>query len=166
MKNKKIALCGMFIGLALILSYLEVLIPINASIPGIKIGLANIVTIIALYKIGIKEAVIISITRVVLSGFMFSGLSTIIYGLVGTIFSIIVMIMIKNIKSISVVSVSSIGAVCHNIGQIIVACIVVDNINVFYYMPVLIVSGVFAGIIIGIVSGILIKNLQYIGFDD
>ncbi len=166
MKNKKIALCGMFVGLALILSYLEVLIPVNVAVPGIKIGLANIITIIALYKIGIKEGVIIGIIRVILSGFMFSGLSTIIYGLAGTILSITIMVIIKNIKATSVISVSAIGAVCHNLGQIVVAFIVVDNINIFYYMPVLIISGVVSGVIIGIISGILIKNIQYIDFSN
>lgn len=158
--SKKIALLGMLLCVSLILSYLESLIPINGAIPGMKIGLANIVTIIVLYKYGYKEAFVIGITRVVISGFMFSGLSTIIYGIAGTVFSIFTMMFAQKIIKLAIVGTSVIGGMFHNIGQIIVGAIVIENASIFYYLPILLISGLVTGMLVGFVSGIIYNSLK------
>ncbi len=158
--NKKIAMTGVFIALALILSYLESLVPISVAVPGIKLGLANLVTIVALYKLGIKQTIIISIGRIFLSGILFGNMMIIIYSLAGAGLSILVMIIVKSIKLFTVTGVSICGAVSHNLGQIIVAVIVLENANIMYYMAVLAIAGAFFGAIIGLLAGNIIKNIR------
>lgn len=158
--NRIVALTGVFIALALILSYFESLIPVFAAVPGIKLGIANIVTMLAMYKLGVKSAIVISAGRIVLSGILFGNLYVIIYSLAGGALSIIVMIILKKIKLFSVVGVSVAGAVAHNAGQIVVAVILMENVNIMYYLPVLIISGVAAGTVVGIFTVYIIKNIR------
>lgn len=158
-KNKATAMCGVFIALAMILSYLENLIPIYFVVPGIRLGLANIVTIIALTELGLKSAIIVSFGRIVLSGILFGNVTVIIYSLAGATLSLLVMCIVRKIKVFTLTGVSICGAVAHNFGQIIVAVIVLNIINIMYYMLVLAVTGAVAGTAIGILTGIILKKL-------
>lgn len=158
--NKDIALAGVFIALAMILSYLENLVPIGFAVPGIKLGLANLVTIVALYKLGLKDTIIISVGRILLSGVLFGNMMIIIYSLAGAFLSILVMVLVKKLKIFSATGVSICGAISHNLGQIIVAVITLENMNIMYYMIVLAIAGAVAGTVIGILSGMIIRNIK------
>ena len=155
------ALCGVLIALAMVLSYIESLIPISFAVPGIKLGLANIVTIIALIKLGFKPAIIISIGRVLLSGLLFGNPATIMYSMAGALLSILVMFVIRKLKLLSITGTSVCGAIAHNVGQLMVAAIVIENTKIFYYLAILSVSGIIAGIFIGILAGIIINNIHF-----
>ncbi|MBQ9935124.1 MAG: Gx transporter family protein [Lachnospiraceae bacterium] len=158
--NKDIALAGVFIALAMILSYLESLVPIGFAVPGIKLGLANLVTIVALYKLGLKDTIIISVGRILLSGVLFGNMMIIIYSLAGAFLSILVMVLVKKLKIFSATGVSICGAISHNLGQIIVAVITLENMNIMYYMIVLAIAGAVAGTVTGILSGMIIRNIK------
>ena len=152
MSAKRIAKMSMLVALAIIFSYIEFLIPINLGVPGIKLGLANLVIVIALYTINTMDVWLISILRILILGFMFGSGMSIIYSIAGAVLSLIVMCIIKRIKGFSIVGVSIAGGVCHNIGQIVVAMLVVETTGILYYMPALLVAGVITGAIIGIIS--------------
>ena len=151
--NRLVALCGVFTALAMILSYLESLVPVTVAVPGVKLGLANLVTIIALRKLGLKPTIIISVGRIVLSGLLFSNLAVIIYSLSGAALSILIMVIVSRFSFFTVIGVSICGAIAHNAGQILVATVVLENMNIFYYMAVLGISGAIAGTLIGILAG-------------
>ena len=146
---KTVALLAMMIALALVFSYVETLIPINFGIPGVKLGLANLVIVAALYLIGGKEAFLVSVVRIFLSGFMFGNLFSILYSLAGAALSLTVMELLKKHSGFSLIGISVAGGVTHNIGQLIVAMIVVSNTSLMVYAPALLVAGVLAGILIG-----------------
>ncbi len=152
MSAKRIAKMSMLVALAIIFSYIEFLIPINLGVPGIKLGLANLVIVIALYTMNTMDVWLISILRILILGFMFGSGMSIIYSIAGAVLSLIVMCIIKRIKGFSIVGVSIAGGVCHNIGQIVVAMLVVETTEILYYMPALLVAGVITGAIIGIIS--------------
>lgn len=164
MLKNKTAYFGVFTALALIFSYVETLIPIQFGIPGVKLGLANLIIVIFLYKRNAKEALLLSITRIVLSGFMFSNLFSILYSLSGGILSLGVMAFLKKKDSFSVIGVSIAGGITHNIGQLIVAMIVVETYRVGYYVPVLLLAGLLTGFAIGIVANEVLKRLNKITF--
>lgn len=157
---KKTANMGMLVALAFIFSYIESLIPISVGIPGIKLGLANMVVIVTLYLMGAGPAFMLSLVRIVLTGFTFGNLAMMMYSLAGGMLSLLGMVIARKTKLFSVTGVSVLGAVFHNVGQIIVAALVVENSSLFYYLPVLLVSGVVFGIIIGVVGSVLIKRLS------
>lgn len=156
---KRTAYMGMLTALAFIFSYIESLIPISVGIPGIKIGLANLVIIVTLYTMGAVPAFALSMVRIVLTGFTFGNPAMMMYSLGGGILSLLVMIPARRTRLFSVTGVSVLGAVFHNMGQLIVAALVVENSSLLYYLPVLIVSGAAFGIIIGMVGAILIRRL-------
>ena len=158
--KKKIARFGIFIALALIFSYVESLIPFHVGVPGMKLGLSNLLIVFVLYKIGAKEAVILSATRVLLSGLIFGNLFSILYSLVGAILSFVVMFILKKLKRFGVIGISMAGGVAHNIGQLIVASLILESKNIFYYVPVLMASGIISGIIIGILSNEIMKRVN------
>ena len=158
--SRLVALCGVLIALAMVLSYLESLVPLSFAIPGIKLGLANIVTIVALIKLGLKPALIISIGRVILAGLLFGNPATIIYSMAGALLSIGVMFIVRKLKLLAITGTSVCGAVAHNLGQLIVAAVVIENTKIFYYMAVLSLSGIIAGILIGILAGFVVKNIH------
>lgn len=158
--TKKIAFTGMFTALAFVFSYIESLLPINLGIPGVKLGLANLVVIVALYLIGVKSACILSMVRIVLMGFTFGNPASMIYSLAGGVLSLFVMILAKKIKFFSVTGVSVLGGVFHNIGQILIAIVVVETASLLYYLPILILSGTLAGVVIGMLAAVLIRHLQ------
>lgn len=157
-KTKRIALFAMFIALAFVFSYLESLVPFNIGIQGIKLGLANIVVVTAMYILSERDAFFISVVRIVLSGLTFGGVSTLIYSLAGGILSFAVMALAKKSKKLSVTGVSVLGAIAHNIGQIAVAGAVMGTYRIVYYLPVLLVSGALTGVVIGILSNIVISR--------
>lgn len=160
MKSKKIASYGLFIALAFIFSYIESLIPLPFPVPGIKLGLANIVVIIAIYGIGVKEAFVLSMVRILLVGFTFRDPSTLAFSFAGGILSWLTMAIFLKLKFFSIVGVSIIGGIAHNIGQIVVAIIYVNNLNLIYYLPFLMVSGVVSGAMIGVLGALIIKRLK------
>ncbi len=163
MKNRA-AYFGVFTALALILSYVETLIPIQLGIPGAKPGLANLAVVLILYKTDLKEAFLLSVTRIVLSGFLFGNLFGILYSLAGGILSLAVMAFLKQRKSFSVIGVSIAGGVSHNVGQLIVAMIVVETYEIGYYLPVLLIAGTAAGAVIGTVSREVLKRVKNFSF--
>ena len=161
MKNRA-AYFGVFTALALIFSYVETLIPIQFGTPGIKLGLANLVIVIVLYKSGWKEALLLSVTRIILAGFIFGSMFSILYSLAGGVLSLCIMALLAKKGSFSVAGVSMAGGVSHNIGQLIVAMIVVETYQVGYYLPVLLVAGLITGAVIGAVAGEVLKRIRNI----
>ena len=157
---KTVALLAMMIALALVFSYVETLIPINFGIPGVKLGLANLVIVAALYLIGGKEAFLVSVVRIFLSGFMFGNLAPIMYSLAGGLLSLAVMLILKKTDKLSILAVSVLGGICHNIGQLIVAILVVENLKLIFYVPVLLISGFVTGLLIGIVSRVILPAVR------
>ena len=156
----KIAYFGMFTALALIFGYVESLVPISFGIPGVKLGLANLAVVIVLYLMDVKSAYLLSVLRIVLSGFLFGNLFGILYSLAGGLLSLSVMILLKKTNAFSVVGVSVAGAVCHNIGQLIVATIVLESVSIANYLPVLMIAGIITGFVIGIIALETMKRLK------
>jgi heptaprenyl diphosphate synthase len=163
MKSKKIADYGMLISLAFILSYIESIIPIPVPIPGIKLGLANLAVLVGLYVLGRKEAFVLSIIRIVLVGFSFGSLSTMLFGLAGGFLSWLCMAVFSKTKLFGMTGVSMIGGIAHNVGQILVAMWVLHNAVLFYYVPFLLVSGTLSGALIGILGSIIVKRIANTG---
>ncbi len=160
MKSRKVASYGLFIALAFIFSYVEHLIPMPFALPGMKLGLANLVIIIAIYGIGLKEAFVLSMVRILLVGFAFRDPSTLLFSFAGGILSWVLMAVFKKSKLFSMVGVSIIGGIAHNVGQIIVAILYVKNTSLIYYLPLLMISGVVSGTLIGILGGLVIKRIK------
>lgn len=158
MKTKKLVFYALLLGIGLVLSYIESILPLSMGIPGAKLGLPNMVTVLLLYTYGALPAASISLLRIILSGFMFGNLFSIIYSISGFTLSFFVMLVLKKTNWFDEVYVSSAGGVAHNIGQLIAASSVVGR-YVFTYLPVLIVAGVISGLVIGAVSGLMIKHL-------
>ena len=156
----KAAYFGVFTALALIFSYVETLIPIHIGIPGVKLGLANLIVVIALYRMGVREAYVLSFVRVILAGFLFGNLFAILYSLAGGLLSLTVMVFLKKTEKFSVLGVSMAGAVFHNIGQLIMAAIVLESLSITYYLPVLMISGIVTGLLIGIVANEMLKRVR------
>lgn len=163
MKNRA-AYFGVFTALALIFSYIETLIPIQFGVPGIKLGLANLIIVIVLYKTGWQEALLLSVVRIILAGFIFGNLFSIIYSLAGGILSLAVMALLLGSGRFSVMGISMAGGVCHNIGQLIIAMIVVETYQVGYYLPVLLIAGLITGAAIGAVAGEVLKRIRNLQF--
>ena len=158
-RTKKITQLALIVAFALMLSFVESRIP-SPGIPGVKLGLANIAVIFALYKLGIKEAVVISLTRVLLMSMYFGfGMNT-FYSVAGAVLSLSVMALLKKLTPLKEVAVSVTGGVMHNAGQLILAMFVFDSADVYYYMPFLALSGTLAGIAIGVASAILVKRVK------
>lgn len=160
----KVAYGGVLTALALIFSYVESLIPITIGIPGVKLGLANLLIVFALYKLDTKMALTISVIRILLSGFMFGNAFSIVYSLAGGLVSFLAMICFKRTKAFSAVGVSISGGVFHNIGQMIVAIMVVESYYVGYYLPVLIIAGAITGLLIGIVTEAVLFRIKSLNF--
>lgn len=158
-KTKWVASYGILITISLVASYIEVLIPMFIVVPGAKIGLANVVTMVALYLLGTKDAIVITILRIVLSGFLFGNVFAIVYSISGATLSFFCMLLLKKLK-FEVVTVSMIGGIAHNVGQLLLAAYLVENIRVLYYLPVLFSIGGIAGALIGMIGGGVIKRLH------
>ena len=156
---------GFLLALALILSYVESLIPFSFGIPGIRLGLPNLIVLLLLYDgaAGAREALLVNALRIVLAGFLFSNLYTILYALAGAAFSFLAMLMGKKCGRFSMIGVSVLGGVFHNIGQMIVAMLVVETFAVSYYAPFLIVAGTATGALLGIAGMELVPYLHKMG---
>lgn len=141
-------------------SYLESLIPFHFGIPGIKLGLANLVVVTALYTVGEKQAFAVSVIRIILSGLTFGGVFSLVYSLAGGILSFLAMLIAKRCRALSVTGVSVIGGSIHNIGQLIAAAIVMETPSIAYYLPVLLLSGAVTGAVIGVVGNLIINRLD------
>ena len=162
--KSRVAYFGVFTALALIFSYVETLIPVNLGIPGVKLGLANLIIVVALYKMRLSEAYLLSVVRILLAGFIFGNYFSIIYSLAGGLLSLTVMALLKKWGGFSLQGISIAGGVFHNIGQLIVAAVVVETFSVTYYFPVLLVAGLLTGLVIGIVAEMMHKRLVNIQF--
>lgn len=158
-KAKQTAQFGIMIALAFTLSYLESLIPFNFGIPGIKLGLANLVVVIALYTMKLSEAFIIAIIRIILVALTFGNTISLLYSLAGGILSFIVMSIFKNGK-FSVKGISILGGISHNIAQLTVAAIVMGTSKIAYYLPVLLFSGMITGLLLGVAADPIIKRIK------
>ena len=162
--TKKLTLLAMMITFAIILSYVESRIPSFVAIPGIKVGLANIVVIFVLYTIGIKEAIIISAIRVGIISVLFGNIMSLAYSIAGAFLSLLVMFILKKLTPLKLIAVSVVGGVMHNVGQIAVAAMILETAVVVYYLPFLILSGTIAGVAVGVAAAVLIKRLSRFTF--
>ena len=152
-KNKKLANMAMLVALAMIFSYVESLIPVNFGVPGMKLGIANLVTVTGLYFLEVPEVLAVSVLRVLLIGFLFGNGMSILYSLAGAVVSLCAMALAKKMDGFSIVGVSITGGIFHNVGQILVAVAVVENLKLVYYLPVLLIAGTVTGCLIGIIGG-------------
>ncbi len=158
--TKKITTLALTVSLALIFSFIESRIPAFVAIPGIKVGLANIAVIFTLYKLGVKEAVCVSILRVLLVSILFGSPVSLIYSISGAVLSLLTMILLKKLTPLSEITVSISGGIMHNVGQICAASFMLATNVVAYYLPFLILSGTIAGVAVGTVSALLIKKVK------
>ena len=160
MKTKKIAFSGLCIALAMILSFVESQIPTLVPIPGIKVGLPNLVIVFLLYKIGWKEAVTVSLVRIFLVSILFGNVQTMTFSIAGALLSLLSLILLKKLNWFSCITVSIIGGNFHNVGQILAACLWTQTAQIAYYLPVLFISGTVAGILIGLTAAMILKRLD------
>lgn len=157
--TKRISTYGMLIALAFIFSYIESQIPFFLGVPGMKLGLANLVVLIALYLLGAKSAIVLSIIRVLLASISFGNMSMFWFSVAGAGLSFLVMALMKQIKGLSIVGISVAGGVAHNVGQIVVAMIILSKV-MFYYLIVLIIGGTLTGAVIGVVGALILNKLK------
>ena len=158
---KRITLLALFTSVAVLLSYVEMLIgPLFTGVPGIKMGLPNIAIMLVLYRIGTKEAIAVSFIRIVISSILFGNITMFWYSVAGAALSLAVMILLKRIDSFSSLGVSVAGALAHNIGQILVAMLLMQTTQIGYYMIVLSITGTVSGIFVGLLGGFVIKRIS------
>ncbi len=162
--GKRIAYLGLFAALAILFGYIELLIPFHFGIPGMKLGLANIVTVFVLYLFGFGAAAVIMLVRVLAVGLLFGNAYGILYGLVGGALSLIGMRLFMKCKGVGMAGVSMVGGILHNMGQLFVASFVVKELRIVYYAPVLIIAGTLTGILIGITTNLIYSRIQAAGF--
>ena len=160
MKAKKTAFLGLAIALAMILSFVESQIPALVAMPGIKVGLPNLVMVFLLYRVGWKETIVVSIIRIFLTSLLFGNMQTLTFSIAGAVLSLAGMILLKKTNWFSCITVSIVGGLLHNIGQIIAACLWTQTAQIAFYLPVLLVSGTVAGTVIGIASDIIVKRSE------
>jgi heptaprenyl diphosphate synthase len=160
MKTDRIAKYSLLIALAMILSYLEAQIPAFFAVPGMKLGLTNVVVLTALYLMDAKSAMLINLLRIFLVSVMFGNGMSLAYSAAGGILSGIVMILLKRTGKFSIVTVSAAGGVCHNVGQILVAMALLETRSLGWYLLILWFTGLAAGLAIGILGGMLVKRLE------
>lgn len=158
-KSLKVSFIGMMVALSFVLSYIESLIPLSVGIPGVKAGLSNIPVMITLYMAGPLIAGILALTKVTLVSLTFGSMSSFFYSLSGAMLSIIIMAVFKHLDIFTVRGVSILGGIMHNMGQLIVAVFIVENAKLLYYLPVLIISGIAAGLAIGLIANLIIRRI-------
>ncbi len=164
--TKKLVFLSLLVAQAMVLSWLESMIPFTPGIPGAKLGLANIVTLIALSTLDFKSCLTIVLMRTTLTSFLFGTVSSLLYSLSGGLLSLVVMALILKFlpKSFSLMAVSIIGAIAHNLGQLLMAALVIENINILYYLPFLMLLAIPTGLFVGIVTRYLLPYLKRFGF--
>lgn len=156
----KTAYFGLLLGLAILFGYVEGLLPPPVPMPGVKLGLANVVIVSMLYLTGFREALLISILRVVIIGILFGNVFSIVYGLAGALLSLTVMALLKRVNRFSVIGVSAAGGWSHGAGQMIVACLILKGFPWQWYLPVLMLSGLFTGILTGAVNYLILPRIR------
>ncbi len=159
---QRISLYGICIALAMILSYVETLIPIHFAIPGVKPGLANLVVLAALYLMSPADAWVISLVRIILVSFTFGNVAALLYSFAGAALSLSVMVLCQKKGWLTMTGVSIVGGVMHNIGQLMMAAVILESAAVITYLPVLLLAGVLAGALIGLLGGMILKRLPHI----
>ncbi len=147
--RRKTVILGFLLALSMILSYIESLLPLTVGIPGMKLGLPNLVVVLLLYSYGGKEAFAVNLLRIVLSGFLFGNLSAILYALSGAVCSFVMMLLLRKTGRFSIAGISIGGGVFHNIGQTAAACLVVEASAPLFYLPFLLAAGAVTGFLIG-----------------
>ena len=160
MRTRRLALSAMLAALALIFSYIEALIPLPVPVPGIKLGIANLVIVIAIYRLGFRYAFVINCVRIVIAGLLFSGVFGMLYSFAGGVLSIVVMYLLYRTGCFSMVGVSMAGGVAHNLGQLLTAALIVSNVKMMVYFPILLFSGLASGIAIGFLATLICHRLQ------
>lgn len=160
MSSNKVATMGLLVALAFILSYLESLLPIQLGILGAKLGIANIVTLIAITRYGWKEVGFLTCVRAVLTGLTFGSVYSIAYSLSGGILSAILMYFMYRMKKFSIISISVVGGVTHNVGQLLIAMLVLNSLDLKYYLGFLVACGILTGLLTGCICAIVIKSLK------
>ena len=157
-KTKRLVLLAMLTAVAMILSYVESLLP-SVGIPGVKMGLANIAVLFALFRFGWKEAAALSLVRVVLVSLLFGSVGAMLYSLAGAVLSLAVMALLRRIDRFSTVGISVAGGVAHNAGQILMAMLILQTKQLLGYLPVLAVSGIAGGVLTGLAAALLIRRI-------
>lgn len=165
-QTKRTARLGLFLAFALILGYVEALLPLSVGIPGIKLGLANLAVLLALYRMGAKAAFLTDVLRIILNGFLFGSLYGILYSMAGGILSFFVMAGLKKTGYFGILGVSMAGGVSHNIGQLLVAAFVVETVGIFYYIAPLLIAGVVTGCLIGILTEQLMRRVRHLRINE
>ena len=162
LRTKKLALSAILAALAMILSYVEAMVPMPVPIPGIKLGLANLVILLAIYRLGFKYAIAINCIRIFVTGLLFTGVFGILYSLAGGLLSLLVMYLLYRTEIFSMVGVSMAGGVAHNLGQLLTACLIMSNIRLMSYFAVLLFAGIGSGILMGIVAWLVCQRLPHL----
>ncbi|MBO4563171.1 MAG: Gx transporter family protein [Clostridia bacterium] len=157
--TKKLTLLGISVAAAMVLSYIETFIPVSVAVPGIKLGLANLVTVFLIYKLDWKSAAAVAAIRVLLTALLFGNAASLAYSAAGAVLSLLVMALIKSTCRFSPVGMSAAGAVAHNAGQIIMAVILMGVGEIAYWFPMLVLSGTVTGLATGAVGAILISKI-------
>ncbi|SEG03970.1 heptaprenyl diphosphate synthase [Butyrivibrio sp. Su6] len=160
-KTKKIATYGVMAALAMILSYVEMQLPAFVAIPGVKLGLTNIVVLVALYKMGYKSALFINIVRIIAVSLLFGTFMSFAFSFTGGMLSTLVMILLKKSDKFSAVGVSVAGGITHNIGQILAAMLLLNTKAIIWYLPVLWLSGILSGLLIGLIGALIVKRIKF-----
>lgn len=160
--KKKTAYMGLLLAFALILSYIEAILPFQSGIPGMKLGLANLAVVLCMYLFGWQETLILTIAKALLAGFLFGSLSMILYSVAGALLSALAMLGLKKTHWFHVPVVSAAGGVMHNLGQVLVAAFVIESYGIFYYIPILMVAGLITGIVIGVTAALVLPYIQNI----
>ena len=156
---EKVALYGILIALAFIFSYVEALIPLPVPVPGMKLGLANLVNVVGIYTVGAAGTIAVGLIRIVMVGFTFSNTGSMLYALSGGVLSLAAMALAKKMDWFDKTGVSILGGVCHNIGQLSMAAWITGTASVFSYLPVLLVAGVITGAVIGLLGGLVTERI-------
>ena len=156
---EKVALYGILIALAFIFSYVEALISLPVPVPGMKLGLANLVNVVGLYTVGAAGTIAVGLIRIVMVGFTFSNPGSMLYALSGGVLSLAAMALAKKMDWFDKTGVSILGGVCHNIGQLSMAAWITGTASVFSYLPVLLVAGVITGAVIGLLGGLVTERI-------
>lgn len=158
-KGSKTAYLGLFCAAAILLGYVESLVPVFTAVPGMKVGLPNLAIVTVLYLYSWREAALVSVVRIAVNGLLFGNLFSFWFSLAGGLLSLLVMTLVKALGLFDCTGVSLVGGIAHNAGQIAVASFLVDNIRVAYYFIPLVITGLVAGVLIGLLSGILVRRL-------
>ena len=159
MNNKKIAQTAMLAALAIVFGYVESLFPLPVPVYGVKVGISNAVILVAIYMLGNVQAWGIMFIKTLCSALLFQGFSAFLYSVAGGGLSVLFMYILKRSNKFSIIGVSAVGGVMHNVGQLICAGLILETINVMYYLPILIACGIIAGVIIGMITNLILKRI-------